>query len=204
MLHGRHEKLTDRQTDGRTNRQMDRQTGWIQYTPLTSLGGGYKKWSFCLSLNVLTHWGLVMQPRLQEVTHTGLNNGLLSLLHQCNYLPQCWLHHSLHIISMAQSKTPVTPFLMHWSYCSLALSHRHNHIQQNFSCNSDVSIQENVCEVTCNYYNHQPLGTYLLNSASVKTNPLILSYTDHNSTQMVMFHFLGVIDSCHLIGSPSW
>ena len=26
-------------------------------------------------------------------------------------------------ISMAQSKTAVTPLLMHWSYCSLALSH---------------------------------------------------------------------------------
>ena len=30
----------------------------------------------------------------------------------------------LRIISMAQYKTAVTPLLTHWSYCSLALSHR--------------------------------------------------------------------------------
>ena len=32
--------------------------------------------------------------------------------------------HFVHSISMAQCKTAVTPLLTHWSYCSLALSHR--------------------------------------------------------------------------------
>ena len=33
--------------------------------------------------------------------------------------------HLRHLIMMAESKTAVTPLLMHWSYCSLALSHRY-------------------------------------------------------------------------------
>ena len=40
---------------------------------------------------------------------------------------QTWILHN--IISMASCKTAVTPLLTHWSYCSLALSHRyHNHV----------------------------------------------------------------------------
>ena len=38
-------------------------------------------------------------------------------------------------ISMAQCKTAVTPLLTHWSYCSLALSHRFNpHTYPAFDC----------------------------------------------------------------------
>ena len=47
-------------------------------------------------------------------------------------IPKYWyiqlkFNHSVYI-SMALCKTAVTPLLMHWSYCSLALSHRF-HIQ---------------------------------------------------------------------------
>ena len=36
-----------------------------------------------------------------------------------------------HKILMAKCKTAVTPLLTHWSYCSLALSHRYYHWQTN-------------------------------------------------------------------------
>ena len=36
-------------------------------------------------------------------------------------------------ISMTQCKTAVTPLLTHWSYCSLALSHRYSHVPRSNS-----------------------------------------------------------------------
>ena len=45
-------------------------------------------------------------------------------------------------ISMAQHKTAVTPLLMHWSYCSLTLSHRfHNEIPLCWQDNTDRELQ---------------------------------------------------------------
>ena len=47
----------------------------------------------------------------------------------------------LHTISMAQCKTAVIPLLTHWSYCSLALSHRFCYITASHSISPLLTFQ---------------------------------------------------------------
>ena len=55
-------------------------------------------------------------------------------------------------ISMAQCKTAATPLLMHWSYCSLALSHQHTLVKskQNYMylMGSTVNMPRYQCLVS--------------------------------------------------------
>ena len=42
------------------------------------------------------------------------------------FISPSWWRSTEQLISMTQCKTAVTPLLMHWSYCSLVLSHRYS------------------------------------------------------------------------------
>ena len=60
---------------------------------------------------LITHWFIVVTRQKHPPTHSMCGRMLLS---------------SDNNKSMGKCKTAVTPLLMHWSYCSLELSHQNN------------------------------------------------------------------------------
>ena len=82
---------------------------------------------WCSDGEVYPHWWVNNEGRLLA----SFSLKLLFCLHSVS-IYQC---STLCLILMASRKTTVTPLLMHWSHCSLALSHWFNpHLAEIFFC----------------------------------------------------------------------
>ena len=108
-------------------------------------------WHNFIKFGTLMHIGLVWNTywfwnRSDKHTGRNVNFGKLAPL-QVRFHSNCERDLVIcHNICMAYCKTAVTPLLSHWSYCSLALSHRYD-----FCCNGNF-IKLNLCYILQRLY----------------------------------------------------
>ena len=107
---------------------------------------------------------------------------IMSIQHEV-VLPRYKMKMGIHIILMALCKTAVTPLLVHWNYCSFALSH---HFQGSGLTRFISLMLQNIHNLTA-YHDFQPMlmhmcstskELYYLLSNKVSQPSIVLCYLD--------------------------